>query len=176
MWRWGLLVLVMLAGCGGSAAPRPTATPQAAAPTATPSASGTPTATPVAIAPGEQPACDLLFARLNRATLAISSSSELIAHAQNPKELSQRIKTQQQQLERSAQLLDAAVVPKALEDANRSLVAALKTFAGDFGKAYEPAAQGDFQGAVEAMTDRATIAKVLAASQVIEATCRPRGN
>jgi hypothetical protein len=172
MWRRGLVVLLALAGCGGSAAPRPTPSPSAPKPTAT----ATATATAVAIAPGEQPACDLLYARLQRATLALSSSSELIAHSQNKKELSTRLATQQEQLRRSARLLDAAVVPAALQAANRSLVSALRTFASDFGKARKPAAQGDFQGAVTAMTDQASLAKVLAAAQVIEATCRPRGN
>jgi hypothetical protein len=170
MWRRGLVVLAMLAGCGGSAAPKPTATPRPATATATA------TATPVAIAPGEQPACDLLYARLQRATLALSSSSELIARSQNKEELAKRLATQEDQLKRSAQLLDAAAVPAALKAANRSLVSALRTFASDFGKARKPAAQGDFQAAVTAMTDKATLAKVLAAAKVIEATCRPRGN
>jgi hypothetical protein len=159
----------VLGGCGGSATPPAT-------PTATATASPTPTVAAVAIDPQDQPACDVLYARLQRATQAISSGSELIARAENKAQLRRQIATQQVQLQRAATLLDEAVVPAPLASANRTLVRGLRTFAGDFARARAPAARGDFQAAADAMTDRATLQKILAAAQKIEAACKPRGN
>src|SRR5262249_30402570 len=115
--------------------------------------------------------CAILFARLQRVTVALSSSSELIAQSENQSDLASRIETERQQLERSAKLMAAGTVPPALESANRELVAALHDFAGDFARAEAPARRGDFQAAVAAMTDKPVVDRILAAAQKIENSC-----
>jgi hypothetical protein len=158
-----LAVLLALApvACGGSAdKPRATTTPAAiaAAPT---------------VAPADQAACSALYARLQRVGVALSSSSELIAQAVDQKDLSKKIATEQQQLERSARLMDSAVVPDPLVADNRKLVAALRRYAHDFAGAKAPARKGDFQAAADAMTDQSAVNDVLTAAKAIEQTCRP---
>jgi hypothetical protein len=158
---------LLLAACGGHGSPGPSATATRAAPAAT----ATPT---VAIAAGDQPACAALYARLQRVTLALSSGSELITQAADKGDLSRRIATQQRQLERSADLMDSAVVPAPLAASNRSLVRALRRFAGDFHRARAPARRGDFAAAVQAMSDQATVSRIIAAATKIQDACKPR--
>jgi hypothetical protein len=163
--KLAVLLALALVACGGSAGkPDPTATP---AKTAAPAA-----AVPT-VAPEDQAACDALYARLQRVGNALTASSELITQAANPKELGSKIATEQEQLERSATLMDSAVVPAPLVADNRKLVKALRRYAHDFAGAKAPARKGDFQAAVEAMTDQSAVNDVLAAAKAIEATCRP---
>ena len=161
-----LAAVALLSGCGSAAKPAPPARTPAPAPS--PAA----TATPIAIAAADQPACTGLYARLQRVTLALSSSSELIAQSVDKHDLSTRIATEHQQLERSAKLMDAGVVPAPLAPANRRLVKALHAFARDFGRAEAPAKGGDFPGAVHAMTDQAVVTRIVAAATTIEQACR----
>jgi hypothetical protein len=69
--------------------------------------------------------------------------------------------------------MDSAVVPEPLVADNRKLVKALRRYARDFAGAKAPARKGDFQAAVEAMTDQSAVNDVLAAAKAIEATCHP---
>jgi hypothetical protein len=159
--RSAVLLALALVACGGSAAaPDPTATrsPVASAPT---------------VAPQEQAACDALYARLQLVGKALSSSSELLTQSLNPKQLSAKIASEQEQLERSAKLMDAAVVPAPLVADNSKLVKALRQYAHDFAGAKAPARKGDFQAAAQAMTDQAAVNDILAAAKAIEATCKP---
>jgi hypothetical protein len=153
-----------LVACGGSA--------DKPSPTTTPAATALPTAAPT-VAPGDQAACAALYARLQRVGVALSSSSELITRSVDEKDLSSRIATEQLQLERSARLMDAAVVPDPLVADTRKLVKALRRYARDFAGAKAPARKGDFQAAVESMTDQSAVNNVLAAAKAIEATCSP---
>ncbi|SRR6266511_102660 len=150
-----LLVASVLAGCGGggrSAAPRTTTTA-------------------IAVAPADRPACALLFARLKRVTLAIKTSSELIAHSLNKRQLSRRIAIEQVQLERSATLMSGGPIPVPLVAADRRLVTALRAFSRDFARARKPAARGDFQAVAAAMTDPPVEQQILRASKTIEDAC-----
>jgi transglutaminase/protease-like cytokinesis protein 3 len=170
----GALILPLVAGlalaaCGGSSKPAATPAPTKAA--ATPTASATSAKVP--IAPQDQAACAALYARLQRVTVAVGSASELIASSVNPKDLSAKIKTEQTQFERSAALMDSAVVPKPLVSANRTLVAALKQYARGFAKAKAPALRGDFQAAVQAMTDQSAVNAIVASAKTIEDSCAP---
>jgi hypothetical protein len=164
--RLAVLLALALVACGGSA-DKAKDKPQAkTTPAATASAAPT-------VAPEDQAACSALYARLQRVGVALSSSSELLTQSLNPKELSSKIATEQEQLERSAQLMDSAVVPAPLADDNRKLVKALRRYAHDFAGAKAPARQGDFQAAAQAMTDQEAVNDVLAAAKAIEATCKP---
>jgi hypothetical protein len=161
--RIAVLLALALVACGGSAAkdkptPAPARTPVAAAPT---------------VAPEDQPACAALYARLQRVGTALSASSELLTQSLNPKQLSAKIATEQEQLQRSATLMDSAVVPAPLVNDNRKLVTALRRYARDFASAKAPARSGDFQAAAQAMTDQPAVNDILAAAKAIEATCRP---
>jgi hypothetical protein len=149
------------AGCGS--------TKHAAPPEKTTTATATTAA--VTIAPEERSACNLLFARLQRVTVALQTSSDLIAHSLNKAQLSRRIAIEQVQLRRSAALMTGGPVPAALIPADRSLVAALHAFARDFGRAKAPAAAGDFRAATAAMTDRPVVRRILQASTTIERAC-----
>ena len=119
----------------------------------------------------ERSACNLLFARLQRVTIALQTSSDLIAHSLNKTQLSRRIAIEQVQLQRSATLMTGGPVPEALVPADRALVAALHAFARDFGRAKAPAAAGDFRAATAAMTDRPVVQRILQASTTIERAC-----
>ena len=105
--------------------------------------------------------------------MALSSSSELLTQSLDPKELSAKIATEQEQLQRSATLMDSAVVPAPLVNDNRKLVTALRRYSRDFASAKAPARKGDFQAAAQAMTDQDAVNDILAAAKSIEATCRP---
>jgi hypothetical protein len=159
-----IAVALALSACGGAEKPRSTPAPRATA-----TAAATPT---VAIAVSDQAACASLYARLQRVTLAITSGSELIARSANPAQLNRRIATQRRQLERSADLMDNAVVPAPLVASNRSLVKALRRFAGDFRRAQAPARRGDFAGAAQAMSDQPTVGRIAAAAKTIQGACR----
>jgi hypothetical protein len=167
--RRALLLALALAACGGSSKPAATPAPTAARSTPTPTA----TSAKVPIDPQDQAACAALYARLQRVTVALSSASELVASATGPKDLSAKIRTERTQFRRAAQLMDSAVVPKPLAAANRRLVAALERYAGGFAKAEAPAAKGDMQAAVQAMTDQDAVNAIAASAQTIQDTCGP---
>jgi hypothetical protein len=160
------------AGCGGSQHPRPARTPAPAATTAA-TASPRPSATPIPLSAADQQLCPALYARLQRVTLALSSSSELIAQSENKADLSSRIATEQQQLERSARLLAAGAVPAPLAVPNARMIRALRAFARDFRKARAPAARGDFPAAVAAMGDKPVVDRILAAATAMQRACQP---
>jgi hypothetical protein len=124
------------------------------------------------IAPADRPACALLFARLQRVTAALQTSSELIAHSQNKRQLSRRIAVQQMQLERSARLMTGGPIPRPLAAADRQLVNALRAFSRDFARAKVQAAHSDFQAASATMTDPPVVEKILSASKTIEDACK----
>jgi hypothetical protein len=172
MRRTAAIALALVAsGCGGTTQGGAT-TPTASAPGAATPGAATPGAAP-RIAAADRAACAVLYARLQRVTVALTSGSELLAQSENERDLGERIANQRQQLERAARLLDAGVVPKSLVSTNRRLVAALRDFARDFEHAEAPARRGDLQAAVAAMTDQPVVDRVLAATQAIETACGP---
>ena len=157
-----LLLAGALAACGGGGKRSPSA-----------AAENTPTAAPgIAVSPADRPACTLLYARLQRVTAAIGTSSELIAHSLDKRQLSHRIEVERQQLERSARLMTSGPVPAPLVPATRELVAALQAFSRDFARAKAPAARGDFRAAAGAMTDEPVVRRIVKASRTIEDACR----
>jgi hypothetical protein len=166
------LAALALAGCGGSDKPAARHTP---APEATVAATATakPTATPIPLSAADQQLCVPLYARLQRVTLALGSSSELIAQSESKEELATRIATEEQQLQRSARLMAAATVPAPLSAVNARMVRALRAFSRDFRRAKAPAARGDFQAAVTAMTDKPAVNRILAAATTIQHACQP---
>ena len=170
-----LLVSLMtgaVVACGANKKPPTTTTTTAHSTTA---ASATTSSTTVSIAPGDEAACALLYARLERVTTALSTASELIAHSVNKRQLSDRIAVERVQLQRSARLMNGGPVPAPLQGADRQLVLALDAFSGDFARAERPALHGDFRAAAQAMSDRPVVQQILAASTKIEDACRGAG-
>jgi hypothetical protein len=118
------------------------------------------------------PGCRFLVPRLERASLAIRSSSELLARAANKKQLARRIAIEQTQLERAAALVATGPTPEQLVPATKRLAAALHALSLDFGRARKPAAAGNFPAASKLMTDRPVQLAIVRESQTIEAGCR----
>ena len=141
------------AACGGGGKTT-TATRPAASTTATP------------------PGCRFLLPRLERASLAIRSSSELLARAANKKQLASRIAIEQTQLERAAALVATGPTPAELVPATKRLAAALHALSLDFGRARKPAAAGNFAAASKLMADRPVQLAIVRESQAIEKGCR----
>jgi hypothetical protein len=126
---------------------------------------------PTPAASSASSACASLYARLQQVTAVLNASSELIANSVDKAELGQRIAGEQQQLSQSAELMARKPIPARVRAADRRLVAALRALTDDFGRAAGPAARGDFQAAVTAMRDDATIQRIIAASKSIEDAC-----
>jgi hypothetical protein len=169
--RRALLALTLaLAGCGGGSPPAATSTPRA---TAAATASPRPAATPIPLTAADQQLCPALYARLQRVSIALSSSSELIAQSESKADLASRIGTEREQLARSAQLMAGAGVPPPLSAVNDRLVRALRRFSRDFGRARAPAAKGDFAAAVKAMTDKPAVERIVAAATALQRACQP---
>jgi len=126
----------------------------------------------VAIAAADRSACAQLLFRLQQVTVVISASSELIASSLDRQQLSQRIADEATQLRRAADLMAQGPVPAALVKADQDLVAALRTFAGDFDRANDAAVRGDLSAAVTAMRDDAALQRIVGASQTIENSCQ----
>ena len=117
------------------------------------------------------PGCRFLLPRLERASLAIRSSSELLARAANKKQLARRIAIEQTQLERAAALVATGPTPAELVPATKRLAAALHALSLDFGRARKPAAAGNFAAASKLMTDRPVQLAIVRESQAIEKAC-----
>lgn len=123
---------------------------------------------------GSSPAtvsCAQLTGRLQQVTQVLGTSSELIANSVNPQQLSQRIATEQEALRQSASFMGSVRPPAAVAAADRRLVAALRAFSADFGRAAGPAARGDFQAATADMGDKPVVQQILSASKAIQEGC-----
>jgi hypothetical protein len=118
------------------------------------------------------PGCRFLLPRLERASLAIRSSSELLARAANKKQLASRVAIEQTQLERAAALVATGPTPTQLVPPTKRLAAALHALSVDFGRAQKPAAAGNFAAASKLMTDRPVQLAIVRESQAIEKDCR----
>src|SRR5690348_5403656 len=104
MRRAIVLLSLALAACGGAKKADPTPS----TPSATPARTAAPTATSakVAIDPQDQAACAALYSRLQRVTVALGSASELLTKSLDKKQLAKQIGIEQEQIERSATLMD----------------------------------------------------------------------
>lgn len=161
-------LVALVSGCGSDGHSSSTASNSTSA---APARTASTTAGSVKISPSEQPACALLFARLQRVTVALQTSAELIAHSTNKQQLSKRIGIERVQLERSARLMTSDPIPASLRATDRELVGALRGFSQAFGRAGAPAARGDFRAATAAMSDAPDVQRILATSKTIEDAC-----
>jgi len=155
-------VVLALAGCGDkqAAAPPPTTT----TPRPTPAA---PTLTSVS----DREMCAELETKLRLVSQVVSGSVELMTQSLHPQELARRAGQAQRNILYSAGALELMRVPGPLATARRNLVLGLKSFAADFGRAKSSVARGDIAAAAQQLNDRASLAKVAAATRRIDRAC-----
>jgi hypothetical protein len=146
-----LLAAAALAGCGGK---------QSAAPTASTSASPDPAA------------CATLERNIALVSQLVSASVEVMTQSVHPQQLARRAGETRRNLAYAASVLARQQVPSSLGPAKRQLVAGLRAFAADFGRAQKAVARNDLQAAAFALVDRPALAKVKAATRSIDRACR----
>jgi hypothetical protein len=162
------LVASPLAGCASGGSPPVTGSP----PPSSQANSAVPSHPPGLVGPTPtDAACASLYARLQQITAVLNASAELIAGSVDKAELGRRIAAEQQQLSLAAKLRAQKPIPARVRGADRRLVAALRVLTDDFGRAVTPAERGNFQAAVAALRDDATVRRIVAASKSIEDAC-----
>ena len=157
----GLVVLLALAvtGCGGGKKP--------AAPATTAATPTVPTFTSVV----DIAACQELQTKIRIVSQLVSASVEVMTQSVHPKQLAQRAANTQKNVAYAATVLAQIVVPASLEQAQRNLVAGLRRFAGDFGKAARSVRQNDIAKAAQQLVDKPALAEVTAATAKINRAC-----
>ena len=87
--------------------------------------------------------CSQLEGSIRIVSEVVSNSVEAMTQSLHPKQLATRTGEAQRNLIASARFLSQLEVPEALMPAQRRLVAGLRQFARDFGRARESAARND---------------------------------
>jgi hypothetical protein len=168
-----LVAAGLLAGCGGKAPSRPSATATAAAAVATP----TPTTT---LSPGPDPLtspADLATcAQLEQAVQAVSAlvghTTEGITQALKPEELAEKTETARQSLVDSAKLIALVKgVPEPLVGPQLQLQQALRRFAADFARAKASTAKGDVNKAAAQTVDETALRQMQKSVKAIDDLC-----
>jgi len=144
-----------LAGCGGKTSAPP---PQAA--------SG-----PTLTSASDRAACNQLEGNIRIVSQLVSTSVEAMTQSLHPKELAQRTGNAQRSLLYSANVLSLIAAPRSLAPARHRLVAGLRQFAADFGRAQKSVERNDIAKAARQLVDRPALAKVSAATQKIDRAC-----
>jgi hypothetical protein len=160
-----LLLALAVTGCGGKQAASPPTT--AAAPA---TAAATPTV-PTFTSALDIAACDELQTKIRIISQLVSASVEVMTRSVHPKQLAQRAGNTEKNLDYAATVLAQIVVPASLEQAQRNLVAGLRRFAGDFGKAQRSVRGNDIAKAAQQLVDKPALAKVTAATATINRAC-----
>jgi len=145
-----LLAAVALAGCGGS---KKAAT------------------TDSTVATPDPGACAAVEHNIALVSQLVSGSVELMTQSVHPKQLAKRAGDTQRNLLYAANVLAQQSVPSSLEPAQRQLVAGLRAFAADFGRAQKAVERNDLPTAARDLVDRPALAKVQAATRTIDRAC-----
>jgi hypothetical protein len=147
----------VLAGCGG----------KTSAPTATTTASPAPTLTSAS----DLAACNALETSIRVVSQIVSNSVEAMTQSLHPKQLAKRTGVTQKNLLYAANLVSRIVPPRSLVQARRQLIAGLRQFAADFGRAQKSVARNDIAKASRQLVDRPALAKLTAATKKIDRAC-----
>ena len=161
-----LLLAFAVTGCGGAK--------KAAAPTTTAAAPATTAATPTVptfTSVLDIAACDELQTKIRIVSQLVSASVEVMTQSVHPKQLAQRAGNTEKNLDYAATVLAQIVVPASLVQAQRNLVAGLRRFAGDFGKAQRSVRANNIARAAQQLVDKPALAKVTAATAAINRAC-----
>jgi hypothetical protein len=160
-----LVLVLVLAGCGGkhtTAAPPPPAT-TARTTTAPPA--------PTLTSAEDRVSCAVLVTKLRAVSQLVSGSVELMTQSLHPRELARRTGDTERNLLYAAAALELMRVPDPLAQSRRRLVLGLRRFAGDFGRAKKSVQRGDIATAAQQLVDRPALAEVSAAAKKIDRAC-----
>jgi hypothetical protein len=158
-------LVLALAGCGHrSAAPGSTTT---APPPAPPAPPPPPTLTSAA----DRAACSDLQANIGLVSELISGSVEAMTQSLHPKQLAARTGYARKNLLISARAFAKLHAPPALRASQRELVAGLRAYAADFGRAQKSVARNDMATAAQQLADPRALAKVRASTTAISHAC-----
>jgi hypothetical protein len=146
-----LLLVLLLAGCGGKKQTARTSTS---------------TAAPVDVA-----ACTQLEGYIRLVSQVISGSVEVMTQSTHPKELAQRTAATQRNLTTAANVLERLGLPPGLDVARRQLVRGLRLFSADFGRARASVARDDLATAARQLVDRRALTLVSDATAKIDRAC-----
>lgn len=117
-------------------------------------------------------ACNQLETNIRAVSQVVSSSVEAMTQSLHPKQLARRTGYAERNLLYSAKVLSQISVPSSLAEPQRQLVAGLRRFAGDFGRAQKSVARNDIPTAARQLVDRPALAEVRAATTKIDRVCR----
>ena len=156
-------------GCGGSSS---TATTTAAPVAQPPPATTAPApSAPTLTSQNDLAACNVLESNIRIVSQLVSSSSSEITHSLHPKDLAKHTGAAYKNLLFAASVLSSIEAPKSLVSAKRQLVAGLRMFAADFGRAQISVEHDDIATAAQQLVDRPALAKVFTATRTIDRAC-----
>jgi hypothetical protein len=121
--------------------------------------------------PADVAACNELEANIRGISQLVSSSVEAMTQSLHPKELARRTGNTQKNLLYAAVVLTQIQAPSSLAQAKLRLIAGLRRFAGDFGRARASVARNDIATAAGQLVDRPALAGVSSATRAIDRAC-----
>jgi hypothetical protein len=148
----------LLSGCGGGG--------KASAPPAAGTTQGAP-----AVSAPYRAACTNLETTIGIVSRLVSGSVDLITESSRPSQLATRTGQGQQHFLLAARVLASIQAPQAAAPAQRRLVAGLRRFAADLGRAQQSVERGDIAGAAGELADRQALADIQAATTEIDRVC-----
>jgi hypothetical protein len=144
-----LVLVAVVAGCGGK---------KQAAPTTT--------AAPVDVA-----SCNQLEGYIRLVSQVVSGSVEAMTQSTHPNVLAQRTVATQRNLATAASVLEQLELPPSLDAARRQLVRGLRLFSADFGRAGASVRRDDLATAARQLVDRRALTLVREATAKIDHAC-----
>src|SRR5262249_1690759 len=121
--------------------------------------------------PADLAACDQLEQVVQAVSSLVGHTTEGITQAQKAEDLAKATGTAQASLIDSAKLVELVPATAALGGAQRNLAQALRTFAGDFGRAKASAAKGDINKAAKQTVDEKALRKIQVSVKRIDDLC-----
>jgi hypothetical protein len=142
-----------LAGCGH------TAGPSASAPPPTPTSAS------------DVAACNELQTSIRIISALVTRGVETMTRSLHPKQLARRTGAMRENLLYAASVLERIDPPRSLGPAWRELVAGLREFAADFGRAQKSVARNHMASAARQLADRKAVAELTEATNAIDEAC-----
>jgi hypothetical protein len=172
------LLVLALAACGGTSGTRVVTVTAPATTLTAPTATTPAPATTLAVPSGptlealaDREACNELQTNIRIASQLVATSAQEITHSLHPKQLARHTGDTRRNLLFAANVLSSIEAPASLVPAKKQLVAGLRRFAADFGRAQRSVAAGSIAKAAQQLVDRPALAQVTTATQTIEHAC-----
>jgi hypothetical protein len=157
---------LVLAGCGHKAA-----APATTGPLPPPPAPPAPPPPPTLTSQSALEACGELQTNIRLVSQLISASVEEMTQSVHPKQLAKRTGDTRKNLLYSARVLEQIHPPPSLRASKRQLVAGLRAFAADFGKAQKAVEKDNLARAAHVLADPVALAKITASTTRIDRAC-----